>query len=336
MVGRRVESLRDALGVSRVARVTGLDRTGVEVACAIRPGGHVLQVANGKGLSFAAAERSALAEAAELWASERVDAAGLRWGPAGPHREGPDLVAGGRGRVRAADAHCTPAGGPLLGPPSAPWTTNGLGAHASWAAAALHALLEAVEREELARALPRAFTPHAVRARLLRRDTLPREARSLAAGVEARGFRAFFLDATAGLGVPVAAALLFDEERGAVPVGAGYAARLTPGAALVAALLEAAQSRLTDIHGAREDVAAMGRREAAALRRMCERARPRRGAGSMPRLRARGPRAALRAVAARLARAGVRSAVAVDLAPPGFPLHVVKVVVPGFRVSELL
>ena len=44
--------LEEAVGVSRVARVTALDRTGVEVACAVRPGGHVLQVTNGKGDSF--------------------------------------------------------------------------------------------------------------------------------------------------------------------------------------------------------------------------------------------------------------------------------------------
>jgi ribosomal protein S12 methylthiotransferase accessory factor len=53
-----------------VARVTGLDRArGLEVACAVRPGGHVLQVANGKGETWAEAERGALLEAAELWAA---------------------------------------------------------------------------------------------------------------------------------------------------------------------------------------------------------------------------------------------------------------------------
>src|SRR5437773_12007187 len=67
---RRME-LEKALGVTRVARVTGLDRSGVEVACAVRPGGHVLQVSNGKGETWEEARATALSEAAELWAAER-------------------------------------------------------------------------------------------------------------------------------------------------------------------------------------------------------------------------------------------------------------------------
>src|SRR3954468_5272121 len=79
-----VTSLLPALGVTRVARITGLDRAGVEVACAVRPGGHVLQVTNGKGLAWERARASAVGEAAELWAAERphglvADPPGERW-----------------------------------------------------------------------------------------------------------------------------------------------------------------------------------------------------------------------------------------------------------------
>ncbi|HET8733129.1 MAG TPA: YcaO-like family protein, partial [Anaeromyxobacteraceae bacterium] len=63
--------LQAALGVTRLARLTGLDRAGVEVVAAVRPGGHVLQVTNGKGESFDEAAAGALAEAAELWSAER-------------------------------------------------------------------------------------------------------------------------------------------------------------------------------------------------------------------------------------------------------------------------
>ncbi|HET9751640.1 MAG TPA: fatty acid-binding protein, partial [Myxococcales bacterium] len=67
-----MDALLRAIGVTRVARVTGLDRCGVEVACAIRPLGHVLQVCNGKGETWEEARATALSEAAELWAAERV------------------------------------------------------------------------------------------------------------------------------------------------------------------------------------------------------------------------------------------------------------------------
>ena len=50
-----VRRLSRAIGVTRIARVTGLDRCGVEVACAVRPAGHVLQVSNGKGETFSQA-----------------------------------------------------------------------------------------------------------------------------------------------------------------------------------------------------------------------------------------------------------------------------------------
>jgi ribosomal protein S12 methylthiotransferase accessory factor len=60
------------IGVTRLGRITGLDRAGIEVACAVRPRGHVLQVSNGKGETFAAARRGALMEAAELAFAEEV------------------------------------------------------------------------------------------------------------------------------------------------------------------------------------------------------------------------------------------------------------------------
>src|SRR5207248_9304865 len=66
-----IDAVQRAMGVTRVARVTGLDRSGVEVACAVRPGGHVLQISNGKGESWEQARASALSEAGELWAAER-------------------------------------------------------------------------------------------------------------------------------------------------------------------------------------------------------------------------------------------------------------------------
>ena len=65
-------------------------------------------------------------------------------------------------------------------------------------------------------------------------------------------------------------------------------------------------------------------------------ARPRRTVRGMPSVRAGGAPAALRAVLRRVRRAGFDRAAVVDLAPAGLPLRVAKVLVPGFRVSELL
>ena len=167
----------------------------------------------------------------------------------------------------------------------------------------------------MARALPRGWTPDAIARRKLDVSRLPIWRKLRAAGLEAHVF-----DLSGPL--PVAGAILVDLEEGPVAVTAGYACALLPLEAARGAMLEAAQSRLTDVHGAREDVAASDPDSMRALRAACERARPRRTLDRMP-----APsdlRAALR---------GKRIAV-VELARA--PLHVVKIFAPDLRVSELL
>jgi ribosomal protein S12 methylthiotransferase accessory factor len=387
--------------VTRVARLTGLDRTGVPVAAAIRPAGHVLQVSNGKGETFGRAVAGALLEAAELWAAERPAVAA--WGAARDLEASARLLApadlgdagSGSREVRLAwsaardlqsaepvlvpahAVHCPPPGAAWLGPALLPWTSNGMGAHPEAPAALLHALLEAIERDRLARALPDGFTEREVARRLVDPRSLPDAAPRTARWVERierRGFRAYLFDLSAlrgdaesvdsappdgrrrargegprrrsgarpgtsrwralDLGLPCAAAVLVDAQGGAVPIAAGYACRLSRDAALLAALLEAAQTRLTEIHGAREDVAHGGREAAAPLAGWCAATRPIRRGARMPDVRARTPAAGVRQVLARMRRARLGGAVVRLPAPPR--VHVVKVLVPGLLLSELL
>ncbi|WP_370459085.1 YcaO-like family protein [Aggregicoccus sp. 17bor-14] len=373
-------SLARALGVSRVARITGLDRTGVEVACAVRPGGHVLQVCNGKGPRWEEAAAGALLETAELWAAERVrpeqlvwgseaelEAAGLEAWPA-PElgsaggapvarlwsrdvrlawREASELHTGRPVLLPAQAVHCPPAGTPPLGPLSMAWTSNGSGAHPERARALLHALLEATERDQLSRTLPEGWTEEAIAERLLRPASLSTHAPRVAALVqrlEAAGFRAHLFDLSppartpGAVRLPVAGALLVDEEEGPVPLTAGYACALGREGSLLRALLEAAQSRLTDIHGAREDIAAADREAARALAQACAQARARAEVRGMPELalKREDPAAAVKGVLARLRAAGFEEVAALSLDAPVEGLSVVRVVVPGMQVSELL
>lgn len=387
---KQLDRAARAMGVTRIARVTGLDRAGVEVACAVRPLGHVLQISNGKGLTAAQAVASALGEAAELWGAERVDqkllvhareselgprALGLgRGGPGGlpgaaiaqrlweariAWRPAVELHTSGEVLVPAQAVHCPPAGTPL-GPAPLRWSSSGMGAHRDPQRALLHALLEAAERDGLARALPRGWTPGAVRTRGLDPSTLLGAAPGAAALV-ARLSRGGLLTALfdlrpdrGWLGLPLAGALLIDPEGGPVPLTAGYACALSADEALTKALLEAAQSRLTDVHGAREDLAPPDRAAAAELALACARAprpvdaaafaiapgHPAAPGGRGGRLvedAARGSSArGVREVLGRLRAAGFPRAAAAELAPAGFPFSIVKVLVPGLRVSELL
>jgi YcaO-like protein with predicted kinase domain len=342
-----VTSLLPALGVTRVARVTGLDRAGVEVACAVRPGGHVLQISNGKGESWEEARASALSEAAELWAAERVPS-GLLFASArelgqrawldsaevaAPRLfssalriawiEARDLISGAEVLVPAQAVHCPPPGSASLGPAPFRWSSNGMGAHPRRPQALLHAVLEAAERDRLAVALPEGWNPAAIRTRKIAPGTLPARVLAICERLGAHGLEAHCFDLSGAL--PVAAAILIDLEEGPVPATAGYACAMRPGDALLAALLEAAQSRLTDVHGAREDVTRPDRTAARVLRHACARARGKRDAARMPAVRG-GVEGALRAL-------GWRRAAAVELAGP---LPVFKVLVPGLRVSELL
>jgi ribosomal protein S12 methylthiotransferase accessory factor len=274
-----LEALARRFGVTRLARVTGLDRCGVEVVAAVRPRGHVLQVSQGKGRTLEQARWSALGEAVELAAAEDPHAARLRYaaGPLGgwdPGQarvawlEGEDLATGRPAPVPAQEILCPPLGSAWLGPVSTGWSSNGLGFHPVQRQRAVeHAVLELHERHAVARALPRGWTEESARRRLVAPSPL-------AAALGRRGFAALAFDLSVGR-LPVAGALLFDLEEGPVPLTAGYACRRSFAAAVEAALLEAAQSRLTEIHGAREDVL-LGEREAGRplLRRLTG-ARPR-------------------------------------------------------------
>jgi ribosomal protein S12 methylthiotransferase accessory factor len=140
------------------------------------------------------------------------------------------------------------------------------------------------------------------------------------------------------VGLPIAAALLVDQEEGPVPLTAGYACALGRDEALLRALLEAAQSRLTDIHGAREDVSPADRTAARDFAQVCLSARAKRRTVEMPDFSpdAASPARGLKRVLHQLRHAGFTQVAAITLDPPVQGLHVQRVVVPGMRISELL
>jgi len=363
-------ALLHRLGVSRLARVGALDRSDLPVACAVRPRGHVLQVCNGKGLTDSTAAWSAVMEAAELWGSERMPR-DVHWGspPAVQRAWGPELLPasarvrpgalwtrvqqrpwrlarcledGGPVWVPAAAVTCSPPGSSGIPDLGVAWTSNGLGAHPGSSDLALrHALLELIERDLLHRALPggwseAAVAAYAVHPRML--DDTPLVAALVERlGTQGLDARLFDLDPPSARGVialPLAGALVFDVQRDVIPVTAGYAAGTSREEAWLGALLEAVQSRVTDIHGAREDVAPMRPEDARRLRAACSalpvEARRRRAAprGEDP--------AESRPVLEALHRAGFHEIAVVELASFDEGVAVVRAFVPGLRRSELL
>jgi ribosomal protein S12 methylthiotransferase accessory factor len=293
------------IGVTRVARVTGLDRCGVEVACAIRPDGDILQVSNGKGRTFAEARRAALSEALELASAERPDPSRLCWREEEPTDAfwpasfvaADPFVPAGRGVQPWAEAERLDRPGKVLVP----------------------GLFELFEREALCRVFPEGWTPDHLRLRGVK-VSHPRVDALHALGMAVR-----VVDATpSGWPVPVVAVLLADVDTRAPRLAAGYACRTDAESAFESALFEACQSRLTDIHGAREDVAPQ---EHDVPDWVMEPLRVRRTLERLPRWRG-----AIRP----LLRSMGLAAAAVDMSIPGVPLAVERVFVPGFRISELV
>lgn len=373
------ERLAEAMEVTRVARVTGLDRTGVEVACAVRPSSHGLGACSGPGLTFEHAALSALYETAVLWAAEHVPTSQLVWaarveldprsgeawsaealGSAGrlveprlwgdsvrcAWRQATELHSRRNVWVPAQGVHCPPAGAVALGPVSVTWTRNGTGADPDAQRALLQALLEATKRDQLARALPDGWTEEAVRRRMLGPVVLGRAAprtEVLAKVLKKRGFGVYLFDATptsrtpGAVGLPVAAAVLVDEEDGPVPLTVGYACALGRDQALLRALLEAACARLSALQGTPQLLSSAERGAVRGLARVCASVRPKRQADTMPDFAAEdaSPVRGVRRVMNHLRSAGFTQVAALTLDAPVPGLHVRRVVVPGMRISEL-
>lgn len=273
-------------GITRAGDLTDLDIIGIPVWSATRPNARSVAVSQGKGLSHEQARISAIMEAvegavaeqtklliAEFGTPEEMTARGRRLVPLeGLARFRADAYdeAMPRAWVRGAaydSGEIVFAPYELIGldmREELPWDRDafhissvGLAAGPDFEFAALAALLELVEHD--ATTLSDAFGHLEGTSRQLRWQagvhTGLDEAveRVRAAGLEPR-----FFDKSNRIGLPVVSAVItrpvLEEEGGGERFSGGEACRLDAGAAALAALLEAVQSRLTNIAGARDDL----------------------------------------------------------------------------------
>jgi ribosomal protein S12 methylthiotransferase accessory factor len=272
---QRIRPLLAEAGISRVGEVTALDRLGIPVFQAVRPASRNVSVSQGKGATREAARVSAAMEALELWHAEDlghlpqiemtlqemafsnpVAAADLLW------REG--VAPPWSAPLCWVQARAVRGGRPAWLPRSLleldfrlrldgvpdlfHRTSNGLASGNCLPEALLHGLCELIERHTLYRArhqgAPKVpLDPAAIEAPACR---------ELVERVRAAGATLALYDLTGPLGVPVAAAEIWHPE---VPrLWAGSGCHPSPEVALCRALTEAAQSRLTYLSGARDDL----------------------------------------------------------------------------------
>ncbi len=70
----RVRPFLPAMGITRIANVTGLDRIGIPVVMVTRPNSRSVSVSQGKGSTLAYAKASGVMEAIETYHAERIEA----------------------------------------------------------------------------------------------------------------------------------------------------------------------------------------------------------------------------------------------------------------------
>lgn len=274
------------LGITRVGDLTGLDTIGLPVWFAVQPNSRTLAVNQGKGLTHEQARISAVMEAAESAMAERPEQLVERYCSLAELR-----VAGERAvplerlsgciyeafdpqRERAwVPGTSWQTGGRVFAPyeligldmrVDAPWDRDafrissvGLGAGGDVERASLHALLEVVENDSIAPL--EAFGSLEAFGRPLRHRYGGHagldEAMTKCA---AAGFAPIFFDLTGKVPLPVLGCFVPRGVAGNKGPGtrysAGFACRFDAGEAALAALLEAVQSRLTHISGARDDI----------------------------------------------------------------------------------
>jgi len=367
---RRALRVAPIMGITRVANVTGLDDIGVPVVTVSRPNSRSLAVTQGKGIDLTAAKASALMESIEAYHAETITLPlryctleELRY----THRvvdvsllprvatssfhpnkrllwcEGHDLVRDDMVFVPYELVHsdCTwpqpPGSGCFAG------SSNGLASGNHHLEAVSHGICEVVERDSTT--LWRLRGPDDQLARRVDLTTVddPACVRVMELFTRA-GVEAAVWETTTDVGIASFLCVIFravEDPARPLPPAAGAGCHPSRAIALLRALTEAAQTRLVQISGSRDDIGRdmYGRHRYAAnleaLRRELGRPAPRSFHG-VPHWDSDTLDGDVEWELERLRSAGLKSVVAIDLSKEAFGLPVVRVVVPGLEaMSEM-
>lgn len=275
----RMQPMLAGYGITRVARQTGLDTIGLHCFAALRPNSKTLCSLQGKGLTEDAARASAIMEAIEYAVAEEPEAAprlacanelhamGIltvdpsRFMPEGYSFDTSRTIAwyAGHGLVTfrpfAVPADLVRLDGRAQDLKGICQNTNGLASGNTEAEAVFHGLCELVERD--------AQTLWLLRSEAARHDSAfdlgafdDPVVRDLIAQITEAGLELRLFDQTTDVGVPVIAAIVGDRagDRKKFAMAAGYGAHPLAHRAAIRALTEAAQTRVTSIAGARDDI----------------------------------------------------------------------------------
>ena len=269
-------------GVTRLAKVTGLDCIGIPVWNAMRPNARALSVHQGKGITDVDAKASAVMEALERSCAERPSLV-VRTASAEELQAGGELCDGLDDLIAAGhqpmDKTCRSGwvegrdligGEPVWVPfeavlldftrPSHFWqSSDGLASGNTDREAIFHGLLERIERDADTLWSLERFERQAETC-VSSADLGDPMVISLVSRIEQAGFRLVLFDMTSDLGVPTFSALLAPADALSrrslryIDVTMGSGTHPIAYRAALRAITEAVQSRLTLITGTRDDV----------------------------------------------------------------------------------
>lgn len=256
-----VAELRARCAITRIGDVTKLDRIGIPTFCAIVPTSAAgLSVFNGKGATREAALASAVLEAVERVTAASPTLQSRTRARAGVDCiEGRDLLNGRETYVPLDSVHLRRPKDPSFPVP----TSNGLASGNTRTEATFHALCELIERhcwslyqmrcERLPRMLGGPDARDLAFAPGIRMPSGNADLDRLAERVTAQGLHLRILYLYEPHLPAVMLASIVEEGSDPPMSHIGLGCSLSPAHAAIRAITEAAQSRLTDIQGARED-----------------------------------------------------------------------------------
>ncbi|OCR00536.1 hypothetical protein BCD67_11145 [Oscillatoriales cyanobacterium USR001] len=353
-----------AAGITRCADITGLDRIGIPVYCSIKPGGRLVQIHNGKGLSQMAAKVSALMEGIEVFHAENpycnfdrrsfndINASDISIiSPdilplyLSHNFFSKDLIIDWikAENLQKDESVLLPASAVYLRSPSLyGFSSNGLASGNHIVEATLHGLYELIERDAIAGVSINGKID-LKNCQIIDLNTVDDELIcSLIDRIKSANFKLVLIWLKSCISVNTFWAIILDKNplTPAIMVNFGYGTHLSVSVAAARAITEAAQSRLTFIYGVSEELAEPLPRDRSQTYYKIY--------AYFDRLQATAPWQNFSSLAGNnlsedydyilrcLWKNGYENIFRVDLTRPTFNIPVVKVLVPGLRYNPLI
>jgi ribosomal protein S12 methylthiotransferase accessory factor len=362
---RRVLPFAPVMGITRIANVTGLDSIGIPVVMVCRPNSRSVAVSQGKGVDLQAAKASGLMESIEAYHAETITSPlrlctyeELRYGHCVVDvRQLPMLSTStfnSNSKILWCEGHDLLNDEPVFVPFETVHTdytwpspagngcfvcsSNGLASGNHRMEAISHAICEIVERD--ATTLWRFLDPAVQESTAVDLATVDGpDCRRVLEKIEQAGLTVALWETTSDVGIASFMSVIYagdDDPIRRIPPASGTGCHPARSIALLRALTESAQSRLTRITGSRDDLGSdsyADERYDAAFELMRGRlaSRGRRSFRDAPDRDSATFDGDVDWELERLRGAGIRQVVAVDLTKDFFKIPVVRVVIPGLE-----